>query len=501
MSKVYGDNHTSGKSDFDINRNITVLVIEDDPLCSRLLESTLGKENYEIYCESSGMDGLKKAAEILPDVILLDIVLPDLNGFEVCRKIRSDKLLGDVVIVITTSLHDWDSRIKGMEAGADDFITKPFDTEELKLKMRTIAKLNRYRRIIAERAKFEWVVERSEDGFVIVDDNDSIVYLNSQAKLLLNLPMDNREMPAKKLKDLVLEQYNLEPKQAWTNWMEDVKRSYLRYFVRPETPMISSLWLEVECLEMPQGFNMGKIIRMKDVTSQKYSQARMRSFQSMIYHKLRTPMTSVLGGMEILSQHEKLDMSRQELKEYLDETLSSLKRLYVSIEDIFSHQEALSFTGIEDSLQVQDFDEIIDYMKEFLDLQSISFKNYLQNKKTLIGLSRRAVEFIMIELLENSKKFHPHNKPEISVELRADSKEQIALRVIDNGKMIPPENLNKVWSPYFQIEKIFTGNIAGMGLGLTSVATIVWGIGGSCNMSNRIDKPGVVVELLIPVIK
>jgi DNA-binding response OmpR family regulator len=501
MFKIYGENHTFGKSVFDITRDTTILIIEDDPLGSKLLESALKKEGYLIYCAASATEGMKKAVDILPDVILLDIVLPDINGFEVCRKLRADKLLADIVIVIITSLHDRDSHIKGIEAGADDFITKPFDSDDLKLKMRSIAKMNRYRRIIAERAKFEWVVERSEDGFLIVDDDDHIVYINPQGRLYLNLPMDKNELPEKKLLDIIVTQYNLEPKEAWIDWMKETPRSITRYFVRPETPMISSLWLEVECLEMPYNFDMGRIIKLEDVTAQKYSQARMRSFQSAIYHKLRTPMTSVLGSMEILSQHDKIDMSKQELKEYIDEALKNLRRLIVSTEDIFSHQDSLKLAEIGDSFSLEDMNAIISYMEDYLNLKSISLKNYIQNKNILIPLSQRAIEFIIIELLGNSIKFHPNNKPEILIELRADGKEQVAIRVIDNGRNIPPENLNKIWSPNFQIEKSFKENIAGMGLGLSSVATIIWGVGGSCNILNRIDKPGVVVEIILPVVK
>jgi len=499
MFKVFGENHNSGKSIFDINRKTTILIVEDDPLSSKLLETTLKKEDYSVCCVSTGEEGLSKAAEILPDVILLDVVLPDINGFEICRKLRNHKILSDVVIIITTSLHDRESRIKGMDAGADDFLTKPFDNDDLKIRMRSISKLNRYRRIIAERAKFEWVVESSEDGFVVLDENDFIVYLNPQAKLFLNLPMDLQEMPGEKFKQKVIAQYNLEPKEAWDNWMNEKNNTVARYFVRPETHMISSLWLQVECLEMPNNFNMGKIVRMKDVTNQKYSQARMRSFQSMIYHKLRTPMTSVLGGMEIISQHEKIDLSKQELREYFNETLSSLNRLYATIEDIFSHQEALSLTRLEDSLKISESKTLLSYAKDYLGLKSIRLKINTENNDLLVPLSKRAVEFIIIELLENSKKFHPNNDPNILIEIKSAGKNQVSIKVFDDGRTIPPENLNKVWSPYYQIEKIFTGNIAGMGLGLSSVATIVWGVGGTCSISNRTDKPGVIVEIILPV--
>ncbi len=212
-------------------------------------------------------------------------------------------------------------------------------------------------------------------------------------------------------------------------------------------------------------------------------------------------MTSVLGGMEILSQHERLDMSRQELKEYIDETLSSLKRLYGTIEDIFSHQEALRLSGIEDSLKLVECRDLVKFAEDYLGLKPINFKILTHNRDYQFPLSKRAVEFVLVEILENSKKFHPSNSPEVTIEINNHDNNFVSIKIIDDGRTIPPENLNKVWAPYFQIEKIFTGNIAGMGLGLSSVATIVWGVGGSCSISNRIDKPGVIVELILPVMK
>ncbi|NJN95863.1 MAG: sensor histidine kinase [Anaerolineales bacterium] len=69
----------------------------------------------------------------------------------------------------------------------------------------------------------------------------------------------------------------------------------------------------------------------------------------------------------------------------------------------------------------------------------------------------------------------------------------------DDGQVLPPEQLAKVWTPYYQAEKYFTGQVAGMGLGLSMVAALVWRVGGVCRMYNRPAGPGVVVELVVPL--
>ena len=128
----------------------------------------------------------------------------------------------------------------------------------------------------------------------------------------------------------------------------------------------------------------------------------------------------------------------------------------------------------------------------------IDFNNQIK-KKILLPISERAFEYILYELLENSKKFHPKNDPEVSIEMKISNSNEFIFLVTDDGKHIPPENINKVWTPYYQVEKIFTGNIPGIGLGLSSVATIVWSAGGKCSIYNRKDKPGVVVEIILPI--
>jgi len=102
---------------------------------------------YDLSLASNGRDALSLAAEIQPDVILLDVMMPDLDGYEVCRQIRSDPELGEIPILMVTSLNEREDRLKGIASGADDFISKPFDPLELSIKIRTITRLDRFRKL------------------------------------------------------------------------------------------------------------------------------------------------------------------------------------------------------------------------------------------------------------------------------------------------------------------------------------------------------------------
>ncbi len=91
---------------------------------------------------SNGSEALERAKEIIPDLILLDVMMPGMDGFEVCRRLRTNSILAEVPIILITALDDQDSRIQGINAGSDDFITKPFDRLEIRARIRTITRLN-----------------------------------------------------------------------------------------------------------------------------------------------------------------------------------------------------------------------------------------------------------------------------------------------------------------------------------------------------------------------
>ena len=131
----------------------TILIVDDTPVGRDTLEALLFKQGYNLAFASSGPETLEISKDLLPDLILLDVMMPGMNGFEVCKKLREDPPTAEVPIIMVTALDDQNSRVKGIESGADDFITKPFNRVELRARVKTILRLNRYRRLQDERAR------------------------------------------------------------------------------------------------------------------------------------------------------------------------------------------------------------------------------------------------------------------------------------------------------------------------------------------------------------
>jgi len=125
-----------------------ILIADDDAVARMALEILLEPDGYNLVFATDGPEALDKAERLLPDLILLDVIMPTMQGFEVCRRLRADPKLADLPIVMITGFASRETRLQGIEAGADDVISKPYDQVELRARVRTITRLNRYRRLL-----------------------------------------------------------------------------------------------------------------------------------------------------------------------------------------------------------------------------------------------------------------------------------------------------------------------------------------------------------------
>ena len=119
-----------------------ILIVEDEKKIARFLELELKHEGYEVITSFDGRSGLETALEANPDLLILDLMLPELSGIEVCRRLRHTS---DVPIIMLTAKDDVSDKVMGLDMGADDYVTKPFAIEELLARIRVALKKNRLR--------------------------------------------------------------------------------------------------------------------------------------------------------------------------------------------------------------------------------------------------------------------------------------------------------------------------------------------------------------------
>jgi two-component system, sensor histidine kinase and response regulator len=150
-----------------MNRKYRILIVDDDKSIVRLLLEVLGDE-YEIETAFSGEEGLKIVNVFNPDIILLDIMMPGINGYEVCRIIRKDPRLAFIKILLLSARSSLEERLEGYRAGANDYLTKPYDSSELQAKIQTFLQL-----------KYVDEVNRLKDDLLILQSHETKTPLTS----------------------------------------------------------------------------------------------------------------------------------------------------------------------------------------------------------------------------------------------------------------------------------------------------------------------------------
>lgn len=136
----------------------TILIIEDEIDIQEMISFNLRQEGYRVFCSSSGEDGLEKAKSKTPHLIVLDLMLPGLNGLEICRRIRKDSDLDEVKIIMLTAKSEESDVVLGLELGADDYVTKPFSNKILLARIHSLL-----RRGMAKREKASEEVIQFDD--------------------------------------------------------------------------------------------------------------------------------------------------------------------------------------------------------------------------------------------------------------------------------------------------------------------------------------------------
>jgi len=117
-----------------------ILIVEDDLDVAEMLNAYFRVQGYDVFTVNWGEDGVRSCQTIHPDLVILDIRLPDIDGYEVARRLRADRRTADIPIIFLTEKRDRSDRLQGLEIGADDYITKPFDVQELRLRVRNALK-------------------------------------------------------------------------------------------------------------------------------------------------------------------------------------------------------------------------------------------------------------------------------------------------------------------------------------------------------------------------
>ncbi len=467
-----------------------ILLVDDEEQNLELLEALLTPQGYEVQFAENGEKALETVAANLPDLILLDIMMPGMNGFKVLETLRAQEDSRMVPIIMLTALREKEDRLKAIKSGCDDFISKPFDKQEVQARVRALLKLNYYRASLDEKEKFEDVVNTIKDGIIVLDNKLKVSHLNTQARELLSLGAE--EVTGKMFGDLYKSflNANFDIRYSGKDIAGDLKTKNLVFdIVRPETDTRKALILEVNShlIRNQLGELTSVILKIGNVTRSRLEKMLKQSFLGLISHKLRTPIFVINESAQLLSEKTlgEVNEKQGEILSHILDKSKQLKELIEKLLDFVDISKEGYFVTPEETEIKKQLTTIID-----------SWKKYRKKKVEInlacpAGLSfplkRIFFNLIMKNLIENAVKFN--DKDVVKVDLAVKPEERgLVVTVADNGPGVPPEEKENVFEQFYQVEKFFTGNVAGVGLGLALVKYLITLIGGEVSLESELDK-------------
>lgn len=458
-----------------------ILIVDDNEANVRLLDLHLRNAGYRTEKAYDGEQALEQARATDPDLILLDIMMPKLDGYEVCKRIRGDDTMNVIPVIMITALTSLDDRIRGLECGADDFISKPFDKSELLARVKNLLRVKYYRSMIAERRKFDAVIEDLNYGIIVTDADLRASVVSRQAAVLLGKV--GEENVGQNLFDL-FEGFTVKPDA------ETIRSSTERAFtvelaqehVSPGVYLRGRLTRIVD----PAGNVTNVAFVFRDVSEERRAEKLQRDFLSLVSHKLKTPLTIVSGYMKLISAGKYGELG-DELADAFHLVESRVEDLKVLIEKLLQYA-GLSAEELRHEAIVVELPTVVDRaLQRITDrygADHIESETEMPTELPAVRVDVEQLALVLDNLLDNAVKFTPGPRARVRVIGREGEHGEVEVTVQDFGPGIPYKHQADIFSDFQQIDDAFTGNVRGLGLGLPTAKRLVESWGGTIRVDS-----------------
>jgi PAS domain S-box-containing protein len=383
------------------NKSIKVLAIDDNPDNLLIIKALIYEvfPHFEIYTSTSGKEGLSMAALLDPDVILLDVVMPDMDGFEVCKVLKADKTMNNIPVVFVTALKgDKHSRIRALEVGGDAFLAKPVDESELiaqvramiKIKAANIARLNENSQLaalVAERTDelkkthkatlnlledlkqeiesrkkteealhkseelYRSVINASPDNITVTDLGGNVLMISPKGLELIGYDSD-KELRGKSINDFLIPEHRERARNNIVGMFQGVYRGSEEYTLLKQTGGTIDTEINAEFVRGVNGEPTGLVFAIRDITERKQAQDAIRESERK-YRLLTEKISDVVWTMDLTGKSQFVSKSIENftgytVEEYLNQTF--IDRFSPESAEIVQHTlqtEGYKYTHLE----------------------------------------------------------------------------------------------------------------------------------------------------------
>ncbi len=500
-----------------------VLIVYDHSPAEKKLAATLKTEPHQLFFASSGEEAIKTAAVVMPDIILLDVLMPDQDGYQVCRSLRADPDLREVPVIIVTVPEDQQAKVKALEAGADDFINKPFDPIELRARVNNIVRMNRNRRLFHARKKFEQLVELSPDGVLLVEQDGMINLVNAALVERLRLPA-REAMVGKPIfryvqedqSNALLDCIQSALKNKWQIGQVEIEMRRLdgstfpveinaAHFEHDKQTMVQMIVRDMAMRNEAEISLWNDEDSLQRTTMPRHPAGEMASRKekivSNISRELRTPLsilTLVSGNLDTL-YHELDEEKRLEMVQEIREQARTLDGLIGSVVQI----AGLEHDKVESERRQINLMELI--YEEVEKLSTLASSKQIEvdvfgPDRMRIWADHKQIRQVVKNLVQNALKFTPeygsiaidgmlssaqqHAKGWPGIE-KLETREWACFRVVDNGHGIAREELPYIFDRFYRSGS--HSEIPGTGLGLAIAKDYVQIHGGQISVESQLE--------------
>lgn len=506
----------------------TILIVDDNPQNIQVVYSVLNKNGYKkVLFATSGEDALKIIEEKLPDLILLDIMMPGIDGYEVCKRVQENERTEDIPVIFLTAKSYNEDIIKGLETGAVDYITKPFDNEILLARVKTHLTIQFQRKLLEDankflekkvsyevskrlqsNAKFYALYEQTSFGISFVDKEGNFIELNDRLAKLLDYPKD--ELLKLNISQLTYWEDREENTKALNkviNYSQDYSELDKRCVKKDGTIVWfhtvytrlkdktgdDSFYLASICQDITEQVKMQEDLNAKEEMMIAQSrQAAMGNMISMIAHQWKQPL-SIIG---MIVNNFKIDVELGEVEDdryvnsfnEIEKQVMYLSRTIDDFKDFFKPNKEKSFENVDTVME-----ETLKIVGKSLENNEIEVEKQFDTTSKVNMFPNELMQ-VFINLLNNAKDAlvaSETKNAKIKIDVYEDE-ENIYVNISDNAGGIPDDVMENIGQLYFT-----TKGKSGTGLGIYMSKMIVEKqLSGSIKWENY--DGGALFSIIIP---
>lgn len=412
--------------------NKQILIAEDSPTQREQLKFILESNDYKVHAAENGLEALKLLSKVKPSLVITDILMPEMDGYTLCSKIKSNPETKNIPVLLLTSLTDPHDVIKGLQAGADNFLTKPYKEQFLLSRIRYI--------MVNQELRSDSMA--SEVGLEIVFGGEKY-FINSNRMQIIDLLLSTYENAIQK-----------------NNELAEANKQLIKMHQELETT----------------NKQLNKLNEDKS------------KFLRMAAHDLRNPTAAILSASGFLLEiiHDRLSDNEKEYIELINKSGNFILQLLNELLDLEIIESGNLQLALEDTNLKKLISANISLNKSVAEKKSITIEFETKEEGLIVNIDQVKIDQVLNNLISNAIKFsHPETK--IIVKLDKTDEEAI-VSVIDKGQGIPEQEMNKLFKPFGKTSVRATRGEDSTGLGLSIVKKIVESHYGKVWVESKVEK-------------